>query len=146
MTGGKFYVQTERQTAGYPTLGEAWFNWLFPPPPVYPEHLRPGLLAIQPFDVNLTPTVKILTPVSNTPNNFRRVYYMVISVKNMGVSPNFANTIFVGFKQSQSSIQLNNYNSYYEWAAVPGQTLDLSGLSLSCDQFTSVVTISGVSY
>ena len=144
MTGGKFYAQTERQTAGYPTLGEAWFNWLFPPPPVYPEHLKPGLQPIEPFDLTCTTTTKILTPVSNTPNNFRRVYYMVISIKSMSqIQPQ---TVFISFKQSQSAIQLNNYNSFYEWAAVPGETLDLSGLAFSVDHDTAVITISGVSY
>jgi len=147
MTGGMFYEKVERQQAGYPSYGQVLFNWLFPPPnPPIAEHLRPGLLAIQPFDLTLTTTPQILQPVPGTSNNFRRVYYMVISVKTMGVTQPQATTIFIGFKQSQSAIQLNNYNSFYEWSAVPGETLDLSGLTLSCDKGSPIITISGVSY
>jgi len=147
MTGGKFYAQTERQTAGYPTTGEALFNWLFPKPnPPMPVHLKPGLLAIQPFDLTLTTTPQILQPVTGVSNNFARVYYMVIAVKTMGPPVSQANTVFIAFKQATSAIQLNNYNSFYEWSAVPGETLDLSGLTIYCDQGSPVITVSGVSY
>ena len=144
MTGGMFYEKTERQQAGYPTYGQVLWDWLFDVQPPMPVHIAPGLRPIEPFDLTCTTTSQILTPVSNTPNNFRRVYYMVISIKSMSqIQPQ---TVFISFKQSQSAIQLNNYNSFYEWAAVPGETLDLSGLAFSVDHDTAVITISGVSY
>ena len=127
-----------RETAGMETWIDGIINDVLHPKKV-PAYMLSQQKVIYPYDIALTTANKNMASLSRPLGS---VYYMVVAVKTMGN----ANIINIGFPQSTSTIQLTNYNSYYEWSAPANSYIDLTGLYGYTDQGTATVTISGVMY
>jgi hypothetical protein len=90
--------------------------------------------AIFPYDVTISTTpLALLSPV------YKKIYYIVVSVKSMGT----AQSVYIGNVDGQV-LGLNNLFSYLEYEAPPNSFLDLTGMSARTDAGTAVLTIFGV--
>lgn len=128
---------TQREKSGWDKALDILHDYVNRPPA--PKYLAQQQKVIYPFDVSLTTTSKL---VSQFGNYFDKVYYLVVTIKDMGT----ASTIYLSFPAASSAIELSGNFSYWDYSAARDGFLDLTGLSAKTNVGTATIVASGVAY